>query len=75
MAGTASSLLGMVRFGFGGIAAPFVGVAGALSILPLGVVAVLSVALAAAAGLFLIRRHTPTASTRMDAPSETAAVS
>ena len=38
MAGTASSLLGMVRFGFGGIAAPLVGVAGAMSILPLGIV-------------------------------------
>lgn len=49
IAGTASSLLGMVRFGFGGIAAPFVGVAGALSILPLGLVTVVSVALAAAA--------------------------
>lgn len=48
IAGTASSLLGMVRFGFGGIAAPLVGVAGAMSILPLGIVTVASVALAAA---------------------------
>lgn len=52
IAGTASSLLGMVRFGFGGIAAPLVGVAGALSILPLGVVATASVLLAAAAFAF-----------------------
>lgn len=57
MAGTASSLLGMVRFGFGGIAAPLVGVAGALSILPLGVVTVVTVLLAAAACLLLRHRH------------------
>ena len=48
IAGTASSLLGVVRFGFGGIAAPFVGVAGAATILPLGVVAVVTVVLAGA---------------------------
>jgi MFS transporter, DHA1 family, multidrug resistance protein len=59
MAGTASSLLGMVRFGFGGIAAPFVGVAGAMSILPLGVVTVVTVSLAAAAGLLLTHRRQP----------------
>lgn len=47
MAGTASSLLGMVRFGFGGVAAPLVGLAGATSILPLGLVATVAVALAA----------------------------
>jgi DHA1 family bicyclomycin/chloramphenicol resistance-like MFS transporter len=47
MAGTASSLLGMVRFGFGGIAAPLVGLAGAASILPLGLVTVTAIALAA----------------------------
>jgi DHA1 family bicyclomycin/chloramphenicol resistance-like MFS transporter len=64
-AGTASSLLGMVRFGFGGIAAPLVGVAGASSILPLGVVTVTTTALAAVA-LVLIgtaqgraARHSP----------------
>ena len=34
IAGTASSLLGAARFAFGGIAAPLVGVAGALNILP-----------------------------------------
>jgi DHA1 family bicyclomycin/chloramphenicol resistance-like MFS transporter len=55
IAGTASSLLGMVRFGFGGIAAPLVGVAGATSILPLGIVTVVSVVLAALAFVFLIR--------------------
>lgn len=59
MAGTASSLLGMVRFGFGGIAAPFVGIAGALSILPLGITTVVAVLLAAAACLLLKRREIP----------------
>jgi DHA1 family bicyclomycin/chloramphenicol resistance-like MFS transporter len=49
VAGTASSLLGMVRFGFGGIAAPLVGVAGAGTVLPLGAVTTLCVILAAAA--------------------------
>ncbi|MGN8553134.1 UNVERIFIED_CONTAM: multidrug effflux MFS transporter [Microbacterium sp. SLM126] len=57
MAGTASSLLGMVRFGFGGIAAPFAGVAGALSILPLGVTTTAAVLLAAASCLLLHRRR------------------
>ena len=57
IAGTASSLLGMVRFGFGGLAAPLVGVAGATSILPLGLVTVISVALAAAAYFALSRRQ------------------
>jgi len=55
IAGTASSLLGMVRFGFGGVAAPLVGVAGATSILPLGVVTVASLVLAALAFVFLVR--------------------
>jgi MFS transporter, DHA1 family, multidrug resistance protein len=36
----------MVRFGFGGVAAPLVGIAGATSILPLGAVTVTAVALA-----------------------------
>lgn len=58
IAGTASSLLGMVRFGFGGIAAPLVGVAGASSILPLGVVTVVAVVLAGAAYLLLTARPT-----------------
>ena len=49
MAGTASSLLGMVRFGFGAISAPLVGVAGAGTVLPLGTVTTVCVVLAAAA--------------------------
>jgi DHA1 family bicyclomycin/chloramphenicol resistance-like MFS transporter len=56
-AGTASSLLGTVRYGFGGVAAPLVGLAGATSILPLGVVTVASVALAAISFLILGRPH------------------
>lgn len=60
LAGTASSLLGMVRFGFGGVAAPFVGIAGASSILPLGIVTVVSVLLAAASCL-LFAGHRPAA--------------
>ena len=62
-AGTASSLLGMVRYGFGGLAAPLVGLAGATSILPLGLVTVVSTLLAAAAFLLLARpRRAPTIS-------------
>ncbi|GAA2993590.1 DHA1 family bicyclomycin/chloramphenicol resistance-like MFS transporter [Microbacterium terrae] len=56
IAGTASSLLGMFRFGFGGIAAPLVGIAGALSILPLGIVTTGAVALGA---LSFTRARTP----------------
>lgn len=55
MAGTASSLLGAVRFGFGGISAPLVGVAGSLSILPLGIVMVVAVALSGVAFVALAR--------------------
>lgn len=59
IAGTASSLLGMIRFGFGGIAAPLVGVAGALSILPLGIVTITATVLAAASALLIasVRRR------------------
>ncbi|MGH8891969.1 MAG: multidrug effflux MFS transporter [Actinomycetes bacterium] len=40
VAGSASSLLGLARFGFGAVVAPLVGVAGAQTAVPLGVVAV-----------------------------------
>ncbi|MEV0397475.1 multidrug effflux MFS transporter [Polymorphospora rubra] len=56
IAGTASALLGMVRFGFGGVSAPLVGVAGAATILPLGLVTTGSVVLAAVAYLALAAR-------------------
>jgi DHA1 family bicyclomycin/chloramphenicol resistance-like MFS transporter len=72
IAGTASSLLGMVRFGFGGVTAPLVGVAGALSILPLGVVTTVAVLLAGAAYLVLARRPitAPTTADRAHVPSK-----
>ncbi|MFJ4037020.1 multidrug effflux MFS transporter [Microbacterium sp. NPDC090007] len=64
MAGTASSVLGMIRFGFGGLAAPLVGVAGATSILPLGVVTTTAVIFSAAACLlFLPGRRVSTSRT------------
>jgi len=49
MAGTASSLLGLARFAFGGVSAPFVGIAGAATMVPLGIVTTVSVTLAVAA--------------------------
>jgi len=55
IAGTASSLLGAARFAFGGIAAPLVGVAGAWSILPLGLVTTIAVVAAAVAATALLR--------------------
>lgn len=58
MAGTASSLLGMARFAFGGVSAPLVGVAGAATMLPLGIVTVVSVALAAAVSATVLSRRT-----------------
>lgn len=75
MAGTASSLLGMVRFGFGGIAAPLVGVAGALSILPLGLVTTAAVLLAGAAYVLVARplsRTSPVAPTTETLPARSA---
>ncbi|TDN91928.1 multidrug effflux MFS transporter [Microbacterium sp. BK668] len=60
IAGTASSLLGMVRFGLGGVAAPLVGIAGAAAILPLGIVTASCVVLAAVASLLATRRRVGT---------------
>src|SRR5205085_2718047 len=45
VAGTASSALGLARFAFGGLSAPLVGLGGAATVLPLGIVTVVSVAL------------------------------
>ena len=73
IAGTASSLLGMVRFGLGGIAAPLVGVAGATSILPLGIVTVSAVVLAGLAFLALGRRRPAAAPAHAPAPDGRAA--
>lgn len=62
IAGTASSLLGAARFALGGVAAPLVGLAGSLSILPLGLVTTIAVALAAAAVLVFLTGPTRAAS-------------
>jgi DHA1 family bicyclomycin/chloramphenicol resistance-like MFS transporter len=57
IAGTASSLLGMTRFAIGGVAAPLVGLAGASTMVPLGMVTTGSVVLAVAA--FVLLRPRP----------------
>ena len=56
IAGTASSLLGLARFAFGGLAAPLVGIGGANNAVPFGVVASVCAA-AAVLCLGLARRH------------------
>ncbi|MCO5216677.1 MAG: multidrug effflux MFS transporter [Thermomicrobiales bacterium] len=56
LAGTASSLLGLTRFAFGGISAPLVGLGGADTVLPLGIVTVGSVVLAVVAFVMLVNR-------------------
>jgi DHA1 family bicyclomycin/chloramphenicol resistance-like MFS transporter len=56
IAGTASSLLGLARFAFGGLAAPLVGLGGAATALPLGIVTTVSVALGGTAYALLITR-------------------
>ena len=60
-AGTASSVLGVTRFVAGGLAAPLVGMAGSMTMVPLGIVTVVSTVLAATAYLWLVR--TPTKAT------------
>jgi DHA1 family bicyclomycin/chloramphenicol resistance-like MFS transporter len=57
-AGSASSLLGLARFAFGGVTAPLVGLAGAGTAVPLGVVA-LAAALLGLGGYAVLRRTTP----------------
>jgi MFS transporter, DHA1 family, multidrug resistance protein len=57
-AGSASSLLGLARFAFGGVTAPLVGLAGAGTAVPLGVVA-LAAALLGLGGYAVLRRPTP----------------
>jgi MFS transporter, DHA1 family, multidrug resistance protein len=57
IAGTASSLLGLARFAFGGLAAPLVGLGGADNAVPLGIVTVVSIALGATAYAALMRRR------------------
>lgn len=74
MAGTASSVLGAARFSFGGVAAPFVGLAGAFSILPLGLVSVTVIVFAAAAGLVFLARPTRRAASAAHGASPAAVV-
>ncbi|MDQ0078458.1 multidrug effflux MFS transporter [Arthrobacter oryzae] len=54
IAGTASSLLGLARFAFGGLAAPLVGISGANDPVPFGLVTAVAAA-AAALSLGLVR--------------------
>ncbi|WP_235506072.1 Bcr/CflA family efflux MFS transporter [Arthrobacter sp. Leaf337] len=56
IAGTASSLLGLARFSFGGLAAPLVGIGGANDPVPFGIVAAAAAA-AAALCLGLVRQR------------------
>lgn len=70
MAGTAASLLGAARFGFGGFAAPLVGVAGALSILPLGIVTTTAAVLAGVSCLLIARRPSPAPASAVPTASE-----
>jgi DHA1 family bicyclomycin/chloramphenicol resistance-like MFS transporter len=58
IAGTASSLLGMARFAFGGVSAPLVGIAGAATMVPLGIVTTVSVTPAVTAFAALLTRRT-----------------
>jgi DHA1 family bicyclomycin/chloramphenicol resistance-like MFS transporter len=60
IAGTASSLLGLARFGIGGLAAPLVGIGGSDDALPLGLVTVAATALAVVIYLATIRGRTTT---------------
>ena len=64
VAGTASSLLGVARFAFGAVSAPLVGLGGANTAVPLGVVCVVCVLLAAIAHQMLYRARPST-----DAPT------
>lgn len=59
IAGTASSLLGLARFSFGGLAAPLVGIGGANDPVPFGIVAAAAAAAAALCLGLLRRRRNP----------------
>ena len=56
IAGTASSLLGVARFAFGGLAAPLVGLAGAHNAVPLGLVTLTATVSAITAYTCTVRR-------------------
>jgi MFS transporter, DHA1 family, multidrug resistance protein len=59
VAGTASSLLGLARFAFGGLAAPLVGLGGADNAVPLGLVTVVSAGLAVITYAVTIKSRCP----------------
>lgn len=59
IAGTASSLLGLARYAFGGIAAPLVGIGGATDAVPFGIVAAVSAAAAVLCLGLVSRRRGP----------------
>ncbi|MFD1538577.1 multidrug effflux MFS transporter [Nonomuraea guangzhouensis] len=56
IAGTASSVLGVARFAFGGLSAPLVGLGGADNAVPLGLVTIVSAGLAVTSHAILSRR-------------------
>jgi len=58
IAGTASSLLGMARFAFGGLAAPLVGLGGAGTAVPFGLVTLTCAALAVVVHALTVHPHT-----------------
>jgi DHA1 family bicyclomycin/chloramphenicol resistance-like MFS transporter len=57
LAGTASSVLGLTRYAFGGVAAPLVGLAGADNVLPLGIVTTCAIGLAGVTYVALVGRE------------------
>lgn len=59
LAGTAASLLGVIRYAVGGVTAPLVGLAGDDTVLPLGIVIVVSVAIAVTAFVLFVVRVSP----------------
>lgn len=70
IAGTASSLLGVARFGIGGLAAPLVGLGGSHNALPLGLVTLAATVLAIVVYLATIRGHTTAATPDVTASAQ-----
>jgi DHA1 family bicyclomycin/chloramphenicol resistance-like MFS transporter len=64
IAGTASSLLGLARFAFGGVTAPLVGLGGTDNALPLGLITMVSAVLGTIAYVTFMRPRA-TAATRV----------
>lgn len=68
LAGTAASMLGVTRYALGGVAAPLVGLGGADTVLPLGIVTVVSTAIAVLAYIGFVH-HGSTAEGRVVRPN------